>query len=712
MPSRIRRFLFGPPKDVRDPHAFHKLSLVALLAWVGLGADGLSSSAYGPDEEFRQLGEHQGLLFFLALAAAATVFIISYGYSRIIEQFPSGGGGYVVASKLLSPTVGVVSGSALLVDYVLTLTTSLAGGADAIFSMDFLPRLPFHVHWHFLIWDLDFSIGKLPFVFAGLAVLTIMNIRGVKESVTSLVPIFGVFLVTHAILLIVAIGTNVGQAAAVTAEVKTNVSQTVAALGLFGTLKIAMRAYSLGGGTYTGIEAVSNGVGLMREPRVKTAKRTMVLMAVSLAITAGGILLAYQLTHCAIAEGKTMNAVLLERVAGDWKIAGLGVGTAFVVATLFSEGALLFVAAQTGFIDGPRVMANMATDSWLPHRFAALSDRLSMRNGIWIMSIAGALTLLYTGGDVGKLVTMYSINVFVTFSLSNLAMIRFWFKHRAEHERWIRHALVHVVALVLCVTILLVTVIEKFSEGGWLTLVVTSALVAICFAIKRHYNAVVRALRQLDQDLPSPPEVDAPAPVSAEQPKPSVASFEEGATHGLLEHHSKTDPDTKDAVAILMVGGYSGLGRHALLTLLRMFPFHFKGVIFVSVAVVDSESFKGADQVTELEKRTRDNLLKYERYAQTLEIKAASAFAVGTEVAVEAEKIAEDLVRRYPKALFVAGQLIFEEDTFWTRALHNETAFMVQKRLQRRGVPMIVVPVRVDLRERRTVPAPKVAAAE
>src|SRR5512141_122655 len=101
--ARIRRVALGAPKDVRDPNAFHKLSLVALLAWVGLGADGLSSSAYGPDEAFRQLGEHTGLAFFLAIAMAATVFIISYGYSRIIEQFPSGGGGYVVASRLLTP---------------------------------------------------------------------------------------------------------------------------------------------------------------------------------------------------------------------------------------------------------------------------------------------------------------------------------------------------------------------------------------------------------------------------------------------------------------------------------------------------------------------------------------------------------------------------------------------------------------------------------
>ena len=698
MPRRVLRFLFGPPKDVKDPQAFHKLSLVALLAWVGLGADGLSSSAYGPDEAFRQLGEHTGLAFFLALATAATVFVISYGYSRIIEQFPSGGGGYVVASKLLHERVGLVSGCALLIDYVLTITISIASGADAVFS--FLPGLLHTTPSLIEPW-------KLPVAFSAILVLTILNIRGVKESVTSLLPIFAVFLVTHAVMLLAAIGGHLGDAAAVSDEVRANVGRTTMALGTFGALKLFVRAYSLGGGTYTGIEAVSNGVGLMREPRVVTAKRTMVLMATSLAITAGGILLAYLLVHAQPEEGKTMNAVLLERVAGGWSVAGFDFGNIFVVTALVSEGALLFVAAQAGFVDGPRVMANMAVDSWLPHRFSALSDRLSMRNGVMIMAGAAVAALAYTGGNVGRLVVMYSINVFVTFSLSNLAMVRFWVKHRGDHDKWVRHLFAHVLGLALCLTILVITVAEKFSQGGWVTLVATGALVAVCFAIKHHYQLVGRALRKLDEDLPSPPEVErAPSIV---HPTPS-ASFTDGPTDGLFEHHGPRDPDPQKPVAMLLVGGYSGLGRHALLTLLRMFPHHFAGVVFVSVAVVDSESFKGADQVEALERRTRENLLRYERYAQTLDIRASSAFSVGTEVALELEKIATDLITRYPRALFVGGQLIFEEDTLWNRLLHNETAFMVQKRLQRLGIPMIVVPVRLDLKARRTVPAPQIAA--
>jgi amino acid transporter len=658
--QRIRRVVLGAPKDVQEPHAFHKLSLIAFLAWVGLGADGLSSSAYGPEETFRQLGEHVGLAVFLAGAMIATVFIISYGYSRIIEQFPSGGGGYLVASKVLGGPAGVVAGSALLVDYVLTITISIAAGADAIFS--FLPA-----RW--LPNELYVSV-------AGIAILTVMNLRGIKESVTTIAPIFAVFLVTHAILLLVAIGRHVPQLPAVASEVHTNVTGTLSALGLFGTLKLVMRAYSLGGGTYTGIEAVSNGVGIMREPRVQTAKRTMLLMATSLAITASGLLVSYLLWQARPIEGKTMNAVLLERVAGGWSLGGIQFGHVFVVIALLSEGALLFVAAQAGFLDGPRVMANMAVDSWLPHRFSALSERLTMRNGILLMGGTALAALVYTRGQVSKLVVMYAINVFVTFSLSNIAMTVFWFRRRRSDPSWARHLPAHIAAAALCLVILIVTVIQKFLEGGWLTLVITAGLIGFCFAVRRHYRDVVGSLGKLDAEIPSPANRPDLYPRQTTDPQPEL--------------------DPGRPIAVLLVGGYGGLGRHALLTLMRMFPGHFQGVVFVSVAVVDSDVFKGAEEIPALEARTRANLQEYEHFAAALGIPATSAYAVGTEVAVEAEQLAVGLVQWYPKVVVVAGQIIFPEDTVWNRLLHNQTALVIQRRLQQRGVPMIVLPVELD----------------
>ncbi|HEX3343705.1 MAG TPA: APC family permease, partial [Polyangiaceae bacterium] len=428
--KKIRAFLFGAPKDVHSEKTFHSISLVAMLAWVGLGADGLSSSSYGPDAAFREImtpgRDFSSLAIFLALGTAVTVFIISYAYTRIIEHFPSGGGGYVVATKLLGPRFGVVSGSALLVDYILTITTSIAAGGEAVFYL--VPRTWFGRAALAITPD---DIGtwldpvqrtKVTIEIAAIALLMILNIRGVKESVAAITPIFAAFVLTHAVLLVIAIGGHAGDLGEVTREAGANLHGTVGALGVFGALSLTVRAYSLGGGTYTGIEAVSNGVPIMREPKTRTAKRTMILMATSLSITAGGIILAYLLVHVAPDfddPTKPMNAILLDRVAGAWRVGGWNAGYWFVLIALCSEAGLLFIAAQAGFVDGPRVMANMAVDSWLPHRYAALSERLSMQNGVILMGGTSIAALLYTHGNVEKLVVMYSINVFLTFSLSN-----------------------------------------------------------------------------------------------------------------------------------------------------------------------------------------------------------------------------------------------------------------------------------------------------
>jgi hypothetical protein len=428
---------------------------------------------------------------------------------------------------------------------------------------------------------------------------------------------------------------------------------------------------------------------IMREPKVRTAKRTMVLMATSLAITAGGILLSYLLVHAKPVEGQTMNAVLLGNVTANWQIAGLDVGKWFTWVALASEAGLLFIAAQAGFVDGPRVMANMAVDSWLPHRFSALSERLSMQNGVMLMGGTSIAALIYTHGDVSSLVVMYSINVFLTFSLSNLGMSRFWVTRRKEHKDWLRHLPIHLIGLALCLTILVVTCFEKFKDGGWLTLVITGALVLVCLYIKRHYGKVVKAIRRLDQELPDPLADAAMAAHYAEKPGDVPEQI-----------------DVKKPVAILFVGGYGGLGRHALLTLLRMFPGHFKGVVFCSIAIIDSGNFKGVDEVHELEARTRRELEKYVRFARTLGLPASSVFATGIEVAVEAEAIGKEEIAKYPRGLFVAGQLLFDEDSSMGRVLHNETAFTIQRRLQHAGIPMIVLPVRLTLKDKPRLSAP------
>ncbi len=207
--GRVKTILVGKPRDLTDHSIFHSLSLVAFLAWVGLGADGLSSSCYGPSEAFAMLTEggadFRFLAIGLALATALTVFVISACYSHILEEFPSGGGGYLVASKLLGPRVGVVSGCALLVDYALTITTSIAAAGDALFGL-----LPPDFHLGHLT-HFQMKLGFETFALLGLIVL---NLRGIKESVTFLLPIFMIFLVMHAILIVGALTLNIGETGA------------------------------------------------------------------------------------------------------------------------------------------------------------------------------------------------------------------------------------------------------------------------------------------------------------------------------------------------------------------------------------------------------------------------------------------------------------------------------------------------------------------
>jgi amino acid transporter len=645
--KKSKRLMFGAPRDLSDPKLFHKISLVAFLAWVGLGSDGLSSSAYGPDETFRALAGHTHLAVFMALAVALTVFIISYAYSKIIEHFPSGGGGYVVASKLLGPGFGVVSGSALLVDYGLTISVSIASAADQIFS--FLPAA-----WG--TWETKVGIEAF-----AILVLLVLNIRGAKESISILVPIFILFIITHAIVLLASVGMHLHEIPAVAGNVATGLRHDLNTVGLGALLLIFARAYSRGAGTYTGIEAVSNGLQIMREPRVATGKRTMLYMAISLAVTAGGILLCYLLLGVAPVEGKTLNAVLVER---------LGFGTWFVVLTLCAEGALLVVAAQTGFIDGPRVMANMALDGWLPRRFSSLSERLTTHYGIVLMGFAALATLVYTKGAIDHLVTMYSINVFVTFSLTQLGMCRFWITERRNQLRWKRPLALHAIGALLCSGILAMVVVEKFFEGAWVTLLVTALLITFCALIRRHYAKVSAKLGKLSQALS-----DLPAEVPAT------------ATPAVL--------DARQPLAVLLVGGYGGLGVHSLLAIFRQFPGFYKQVAFVSVSVMDSGAFKGAGELENLKAQTQQALDHYVALARGYGLAAASYTAAGTDPMDEIEALCRDIGRQFPKATFFAGKLIFRKDTWYQRLLHNETASAIQRRLQWEGLPTVVLPVRV-----------------
>jgi len=649
--KRVRSLVLGPALSPHDQAVFHRLSLIAFFAWVGLGADGLSSSCYGPEEAFLALGSHPYLSIFIALASAVTVFVFSASYTQIIELFPSGGGGYLVASKLLSPAVGMVSGCALLIDYVLTITISIASGADALFS--FLPTtwLPY----------------KLGFAVVGVLVLTLLNLRGVKESVMVLVPMFLIFVITHAFVILYALALHAGDFPALVRTTADSVRSSRSELGLLGMLLLMLRAYSLGAGTYTGIEAVSNGLTILREPRVQTGKRTMKYMAISLAFTATGLMFAYLLLHVEHQLGKTLNAVLFETLTKGWG----RFGTVFVLVALVSEAVLLLVAAQAGFLGGPRALANMALDRWMPTKFATLSDRFVSQNGVLLMGGAALIMMVLTAGMVRILVVLYSINVFITFSLSQLGMVRHAWQERALTRPWKRKLFVNGTALVLTSGILISMIVLKFKDGGWITLALTGGLVTLAIAIRRHYNYIRTFLKRLDS---------------------LVEAVDVSASHGML---AAPPCDPKAQTAVILVSGFNSLGLHTLLGVLRVFRGHFKNFVFVQVGVLDAGNFKGSAEVEGLRNHCLEQLDHYVEYMTDNGTYAECYYSIGTDIVAELEHMAPYITAKFPNAVFFGGQLVFPKDTMATRWLHNYTVLAVQRRFYRQGIPFLLLPIRI-----------------
>ena len=658
---KVKKTIIGKPLDLSDSRTFSHISLIVFFAWVGLGSDALSSSCYGPEEIYKNLSIHTNLSLIVGLLTAFTIFIISTSYSQIIRLFPHGGGGYLVASRLISPKVGMISGCALLIDYVLTISISISSGADAVFS--FLP-LPFHEY-------------KVLFAVFILIVLTVLNLRGVKESVAFLTPIFVIFVLTHIFLIVYAFTTHVPEMKTVAAQTTTELHSTVSQLGIFGTLFLIMKAYSMGAGTYTGIEAVSNGIPNLREPRVNTAIKTMRLLALSLALAVVGLVIAYFIFNVHFVPGKTLNAVLIGNAIATWNPF---VGQTFLYVTLISEAALLFVAAQTGYLDGPRVMANMAHDYWMPRKFTLLSDRLVSQNGIVLMGVAAFIVIWLSKGSVAFLVVLYSINVFITFTLSQFGMVKHWINVRKTEKKWFQKLVINGIGLILTTFILITVTVIKFEEGGWITLVITSCLVALSLYIKKHYNQIGKEIGNIQGVM----NTKMPELVTILKSKIKLVKTEQ------------KEMDTSDSTAVILVNGYSAIGLYSLFYLLNTFHNTYKNFVFISVGVVDSGSFNSHEQLEILKLEIENNLQKYTNLIKELGCHAEYRYGIGTDVSEEVVKMVPEVLEKYPNSTFVGGQLIIRGMYRLSRVLHNFTIFSIQRRLYKHGLTTIIIPISLD----------------
>ena len=346
--------------------------------------------------------------------------------------------------------------------------------------------------------------------------------------------------------------------------------------------------------------------------------------------------------------------------------------------TLFSEAAILFIAAQTGFLDGPRVLSSMALDRWFPTRFATLSDRFVTHNGILIMGGAATIVMLLTGGSVHFLIVLYSINVFITFSLSQLGMVRHWWSSRSAVTGWWKKLLVNSVGLMLTSFILVSVTVIKFHEGGWITLIITGTLIAVAVIVKRHYKFTSFLLRRLDTLVQA-----------------AEASVSEEVLPAGGGQNTKAQYNPQYKTAVLLVNGFGGLGLHTLFAVMRLFGEIYKNFVFVQIGVLDAGNFKGAMEIENLQAEAKKEVDRYVDYMKRHGYYAEGFSSIGNDVIDEVSKISPKILERFPQSVFFGGQLVFPQDSFLSRFLHNYIVFAIQRKFYHEGIPFVILPIKV-----------------
>lgn len=460
----MKSLLVGRPKETS------RLEHERLSKKVGLAvfaSDNLSSSAYATEEMLHVLvlGGAAGIAFSIpdAIALVSVVGLIAYSYRATIHAYPNGGGAYIVAHDNLGKLPGLVAAGSLLIDYVLTVSVSVAAGLAAI--VGFAPGLhPYRVH---------LSLAVIVFI-------TLMNLRGVRESgVLFAIP-------TYAFLLLVG-GTIVyglGKHLLVGLEpVSAHVPEAMEPVAFF----FILRAFAKGSAAVTGIEAVSNGIPAFKEPSSKNAATTLVIMASLLAGLFMGItLLARALNIAEIQEKRTVVGQVAHAVWG---------GGPLFVGVLGATAMILFLAANTSYADFPRLSSVLARDRFWPRQFMNRGDRLAFSNGIIGLGIFSAVLVVIFRAEVTQLLNLYVIGVFTALTLSQAGMVVHWRKLREEEPRWRRNAIVNGIGATATFLVLVIVLITKFLLGGWMVVVAVPILVVAMGRINRHYAEVGRQLR-------------------------------------------------------------------------------------------------------------------------------------------------------------------------------------------------------------------------
>jgi len=476
----LREWLIGPPLPT---YRLAEERLDKFRALAALSPDALSSIAYANQEIFLGLvvagSAGLSLSWAIGLAIGALLVIVTLSYAQTINAYPGGGGSYTVARENLGAQAGLIAAAALLIDYVLTAAVSLTAGVAAIASA--FPDLWPH---------------RTPLALVLLAIITVANLRGLRESGTLIaVPVY-LFVFCYGVMLLVGLGRALVEGSASWQESAPPATQS---LSLF----LILHTFASGSTALTGVEAISNGVPIFREPQAKNARQVLAIMAALMVFLFLGSLGLTQYFGVVAGPDETILSALARRILGGG-MPYLAVQTATLL--------ILAVAANTSFAGFPRLASILAKDGYAPRQLSFLGDRLVFSNGMLLLAGLTGLLIVAFGGDTHALIPLFAVGVFLAFTLSQAGMVVHWW--RLKGPGWQTRALVNGLGMVTTTVTLFVVAISKFIDGAWIVIALIPLLVLVFRTVKSHYQEIARELTlrgAVPQALsPQPPRVVLP----------------------------------------------------------------------------------------------------------------------------------------------------------------------------------------------------------
>ncbi len=507
LPLRALRWLiYGQPLATQQ---YDLMCLRKLLALPVFCSDAISSVAYGPQQivltlclaglwapQYSEIFNHHVSL--IASLIVLVLLLVAISYWQTIFAYPGGGGSYIVTKDNLGTWPGLIAAAALLIDYVLCVSVSIASGIQNLKDVPLLSGL--HIENHLVLYCM-----------AGIAFMTWLNLRGLRTpGLLFAIPVY-TFIVMAYFMLILGLGADffgwplhkeyINQM--VPPQAQTNLAHTLT--GVIGPVGLAvlLRAFATGCSALTGIECVSNGIPAFKEPRPKNAALTLIYMAIILGTIFIGISMLSSKLHVIYWEHDGISAAaVIDQISGAI-FSKSGSFSVFYNLTQFATAAILFVAAQTAFADFPRVTSILAKDGFMPRQLTQLGDRLAFDNGIMALGVLSTIFIVAKKGSVDLLIPFFTIGVFLAFTMSQIGMVRHWLKQKGNN--WQLKLLINGIGALATFIVLIDIVIEKFLDGAWLVLVLMAILLFLFHTISSHYKNLALKLTITPESLSNIP---------------------------------------------------------------------------------------------------------------------------------------------------------------------------------------------------------------